>query len=402
MPPITPNTQTSSDGQNVITVDSGVSPVAHEPLHVPHKPASETTVPKAEDLVFADLIPQDTPSIPSTSLSQPPLVPPPPPAVTPPAEFTVTHVPVESDAPTKTEEHREEKIADAVAVSPSKTVASVPVIPLVEKTPETREDTVLEKIAKEEARVRSLEERRKHTQSDSERLFLERKELEDGVAPLLLDEKLAMEQIDALEKKKNEASTPSLQREIETERWKVEEKRRAIEDAKWPLSEKLEAVVAQIKEGESAFKELLAEELASTSRIAKLRTEAKQLDLKRELESITREREATEAELEQYRLLLENLESELHDTKESDAVALQAEHVVDAKADTARTLYEERVLAEERHKLEKERQEAEKKRWEAEDAIPDVTHSVEESEARLRAIKQEEDGVLARLRALDA
>ena len=58
--------------------------------------------------------------------------------------------------------------------------------------------------------------------------------------------------------------------------------------------------------------------------------------------------------------------------------AVKAEKAIDREAEGVQMLYEERVLADERHKLEDARKEAEQKRWEAEDAIPPIEHATDE------------------------
>ena len=320
------------------------------------------------------------------------------------------HVPHKPDAthPANAVAPAQEVVAEVSISTPVATSATaVSPAPVPQPTPPSDAPVVAEitlsieqKIELELIHQQGLEKRRIDTQVESAQLFHLRKQHEDELAPLLLDEKLAIEKIESLEKKKHESISMAERRKIEAERWESEEKRRAIEEARWPISEKLEAVVGQISDVEGTFKSIVAEEAEGNARIVKLRTEAKQQELVRDLDAITTEREATEAELEEYRQRRDALDEELRSTLERDEAALAAEHIIDTKIDSARTLYEERVLSEERRKLEIERRETEKGRWEAEDAIPDATNFVEESEARLREVKQKEDAVLAKLKAL--
>jgi hypothetical protein len=390
MPPTTPNpASSSSDGSIVpgaqhvpVTPDITSAPVSD--IAVPHKP---------------EVVVESTPSASELTATTPEVTPSPAPEVVPPsetAEVVAGSVTAEEDA----------LLAELLAGTPTASNTSdapTPPVLEVEHVPvapqAVPEKTLEEEEADIEIQSSAVLAKRKVVEADADKAFQERKTLEEDLAPMLLDEKLLIEQIDALDKKKAHAGKDEM-RTLEEERWKLEDARRALEERKWPIAEKLETVTGTIKAGESAFKSLLAEEAQLDTKKKQLAIAKEERNLHAELEVITKEREATEEELAKFTAEKTRLADALRETKATDESALKEEHVVDAKADTARTLYEERVLAESRRKLEEERRSAEKRRWEAEDALPGVTRSVEETEAHLASIKKEEADILAKLDAL--
>lgn len=237
-------------------------------------------------------------------------------------------------------------------------------------------------------------------EEESKKLFSEQKALEGKIAPVIAEEKNSVAKIAQLEKERLVAVDPHAARILETSRWEEEENRRGIEHRKWQIGEELEVVTQKIKEVERTFKALSAEEKNCRDVISSLQTKAKQRDLGIELEGVVKEKVATEAIFKQFQHERERLELLLRESIEREEETLTEERAVDRKTEGVGTLYEEQVLAGERHKLEDARKDAEQKRWEAEDLLPPAVHSADESGKHLAEIKKKESDIAAKLNAL--
>ncbi len=309
-----------------------------------------------------------------------------------PPDSTI-HVPHKPLPPT--EPPVEGVTAPSVPVStPQSEVAPPP------SSPQGEPLTFEEEIAKKEEALKKFIADRLRIEEDSRAIFSEKKTLEEKIAPILLEEKHSVDRIAILEKERLASKDLHSARAVEANRWTEEENRRSIEHRRWAVSEELELLLQKIHDSERAFKELSLEEEKSVRDIAALRIKIAQRELGLLLAQIQNEKGATLAELEKFTAEHARLEALLLDAAKSEEDALHAEDEVEKKSEGASSIYEEQVLAGERHKLEDARKEVEQKRWAAEDAIVPVSHSVLESQKHLDEITQREGEVLAKLDGL--
>lgn len=250
--------------------------------------------------------------------------------------------------------------------------------------------TLEEQITQKEIEQKTLVLERIGIEEESKELFSTRKALEEKITPIELEEKLSIEHILELEKERIEASDPHDARIAETNRWAEEERRRGIEHRRFLVAEELETLNQKIHEKELTFKTLLAKESECATQIAQLRIKIQQRDLAVELEAITTERAATEADHKRFSVEYERLTTLLNETTRAEEEAHAKEEIIEQKSTGVRTLYEEQVLAAERHKLEDARKEAEQRRWAAEDAIIPATEALTVNEEHLAEIKKKE------------
>lgn len=293
----------------------------------------------------------------------------------------------------------------ATATSPTVAVAPVVVTPLPDTVPAQPVSTevkksIAEQIVELEALLPGLEAQRFDVEEKSKGFFSKRKDLEDVLSPILLKENASLIRVHEIGEEEKSAMSPSERRILDKLRWDVEEERRNIEEEKWPVAEQLESVTHEIKESEHAFMALVSEEDEVRAKIKLLNVLSAQNALRADLEKIADEKGITEAELAARRAEHDRLTQLIHDSQKKETVVMGAEHIVDTKVVGADSLYEERLLAEERHKLEAERRLAEGERWKAEDAIVSVTKSEEESVAQLKAISEKEASIKAKIAEL--
>ena len=128
---------------------------------------------------------------------------------------------------------------------------------------------------------------------------------------------------------------------------------------------------------------------------------AKQRDLHTELDKIGGEKEATEEQLTALREEHSRLATLIADSQKKEKVLEADELKLDEKADVAGSFYEERILAEERHKIEEDRRKAEEAEWKAEDEIATVADSEKKSAAEMEVISAKEADVVAKLSELE-
>ena len=257
-----------------------------------------------------------------------------------------------------------------------------------------------EEIALIEKKMTEKAGERATIEEESKKLFSERHALEDAMTPIAEEEKAVLAQIVVYEKKRSLALDPHDARLAETARWEAEEHRRGIEHKKWAVAGELEAIDVKIKDVERRFKELSREMDTCASDIEKLRIKKAHKVLEEELAKASAERVATEEELKRFSEERARLEKLFQESVAREEEAITQEHAVEEKHEIVRSVYEEQVLAEERHKLEDARREAEQKRWEAEDAIPAVLHREAGSSQHLEEIKKKEAEILAKLDTL--
>ena len=299
------------------------------------------------------------------------------------------------------EEQKEEQKIDPQAVS-----GNEPLTPEDKTTskevPEVKSQKSFEdQIAEIESTLEGFATKRVTIEDKSTGYFSEHKVLEDALAPILLKEKLSVERLREIGEKEDAVRTGEERREISKQRWEEEDKRRVIEAEKWPIFEKLAAVEKNIKESEHAFMAVVSEEEVAKADIARLKIGAKQRDLHTELDKIGGEKEATEEQLTALREEHSRLATLIADSQKKEKVLEADELKLDEKADVAGSFYEERILAEERHKIEEDRRKAEEAEWKAEDEIATVADSEKKSAAEMEVISAKEADVVAKLSELE-
>ncbi len=285
--------------------------------------------------------------------------------------------------------------APSVAVSMPQTVVAPP-----PSSSQGEPQTLEEEITQKEDALKKFIADRLRIEEDSRAIFSEKKTLEEKIAPILLEERHSVDRIAILEKERLGSRDLHAARAVEENRWTEEANRRSIEHRRWSVSEELELLLQKIHDSERAFKELSLEEEKSIRDIAALRIKIVQRELGLLLAQIQNEKGATQAELEKFTTEHARLEALLLDAAKREEDALHAEDEVEKKSEGASSIYEEQVLAGERHKLEDARKEVEQKRWAAEDAIVPVSDSVLESRKHLDEITKKEGEILAKLNGL--
>lgn len=317
------------------------------------------------------------------------------PAITPHPTPEVPHKPGTSVTPTPAA-----VISEVTAPEVAAAVATLATSPSVVAAPTESKKTITEEIAELESLLPGLEARRFDVEEKSKEYFSKRKDLELTLSPVLQKENASLLRIHEIEEKEKSAMSPADRRILDKQRWEAEEERHNIEEEKWPIAEQLESVTHEIKESEHSFMALMSEEAEVRAKIKQLNILSEQNALHAQLEKVTGEKSTTLTDLAALRAEHERLSQLIRDTQKQETVVMGAEHIVDSKVGGAGSLYEERVLAEERHKLEAARRMAEEARWKAEDAIVTVTKSEEENAAQLQAISEKESDIKAKIARL--
>lgn len=243
--------------------------------------------------------------------------------------------------------------------------------------------------------------KRKEIEEHTAKLFATRRTIEEALAPIQKEASGVAAELARIESEERSAAVGSDDRRSkEQARWEVIEKMRGIDERKWKVKENLEAVLGEIKDEEAEYKKLNEEEESIRKRIHDLKIEIKRRELKADLDKILEERGSAEdriSELESERKRVEALLSETQSKEESlekDAADTAKKVLV------AKSLGEERMLADERYRLEKERHETEEERWKTEDDIKHVRGDIGEAEKKLKEITRKEEDVKKRLEAL--
>jgi septal ring factor EnvC (AmiA/AmiB activator) len=296
-------------------------------------------------------------------------------------------------------------MAEIAEVEPN-IVAPAPSVPAPVGVPPAAVPFVSEKsfedqIADLERDMKALEEKRKTIEEHTSKLFATRRTIEETLAPIQKEVKEIAAEISRIEEaeKKTEAGSEARRAE-EKKRWEAIEKSRSIDEGKWKVKENLESVLNDIKTEETAYQTASDEEASIHGRIQKLHVEAKRRDLNADLDKILTERGTIQTKLDELSQERARIEALLHEAeiKESE---IEGE-VVDTtkKLSSAKTLGEERMLADARYRLEKERHDVEEERWKAEDELKHVGGDITEATKKLDEIKKKEEDVKKRLDAL--
>lgn len=258
-----------------------------------------------------------------------------------------------------------------------------------------------DQIAKLESDLKDLAAKRKSIEEHTAKLFVTRRTVEDTLAPILSEAKgIAAELAKVEEAEKRSAEGGAERRGHERKRWEIVEKMRGIDERKWKVRENLDAVLADIKQEEENYKQFGDEEQSVKDRIEKLHIEAKRREFKAELDKITEERGSVESKLGELDAERSRVEQLLKDTQSKETSIESEEADTAKKLAGAKTLGEERMLADARYRLEKERHDIEEARWKTEDDIKHVRGDIGESEVKLKEIKRKEEEVKKKLAEL--
>ena len=283
-------------------------------------------------------------------------------------------------------------MAEIAAVGPNVVTPAAPSVP---------EKSFEEQIADLERDMKALGEKRKTIEAHTNKLFATRQTIEETLAPILKDAKDIGAEIARIEEaeKKTEMGSEARRGE-EKKRWEAIEKSRTIDERKWKVKENLEGVLNDIKAEESAYQSASDEEASLRDRIQKLHVEAKRRDLKADLDKILGERGTAQEKLDELSAERASVEALLREaeTKESKLEGEVADTA--KKLSTAKSLGEERMLADSRYRLEKERHDVEEERWKAEDEMKHVGGDITDATKKLDEVKKREEDVKKRLDAL--
>ncbi len=186
-------------------------------------------------------------------------------------------------------------------------------------------------------------------------------------------------------------------REHEKKRWEIVEKERALDERKWMVKENLEAVLKELTDEENTYKKLGDDEEDMRRRIKALIIEGKRRDLQAELDKIVDERGSAEGKLSELAVERDRVEMLLKKTQSKEGeIETEVEGTL-KKISSAKTLAEERVLADTRYRLERERHDIEEDRWKTEDDIAHVRGDMTEAGKKLEEIKKKEAEVKKKL-----
>jgi hypothetical protein len=152
-----------------------------------------------------------------------------------------------------------------------------------------------------------------------------------------------------------------------------------------------------MKGKEMLHQSIIDEEFSIKKKIHELETEQKRIELNVKLELITRNRGDAELQLADIVKEKMNIEALLHETEVKEKTIEGGEHDTEQKMTAAKTVKEERALAEARAQLEKERHEIEEARWRAEDQADALGLSAADAEKSLEDIKKQEAELIAKL-----
>jgi len=121
-----------------------------------------------------------------------------------------------------------------------------------------------EKMLQEKANLKNdffqLSDRKKTAEVLKNDILMQKERLETELEKTLEKEKITEDALEVIESKEREISVPEKKREIEKERWKMEDNRKGLEEKKWELEKEKNRLSNLLKEKEVEYQQFFKEE----------------------------------------------------------------------------------------------------------------------------------------------
>lgn len=248
------------------------------------------------------------------------------------------------------------------------------------KGPEQKKKFLLEEKAK-------LREEKNRIDRDFENLIVEKRPLDVKKAALLKEVDILHKSFDiiaqreesmkergkSIEKREAAAKTPEERRNIEKERWSVEERIRELEKRRWPWDEKLRMIKEKIEEVDSEYSGTREKEAELRKRQEKIKQreenieiEIERIDLEEKLQRVRRLKEPLDKSKAEFSEELSRAEKKLEMIIGQEKGIEEDKRLIEQEEEMAKDFKNRRKLEEERWEVEEKRRKIESERWEAE------------------------------------
>jgi len=211
-----------------------------------------------------------------------------------------------------------------------------------------------------------------------------------------------------LEEKTLIAKTADQRKNLEKQRWGIEEKRRDLEKKRWPWDEKLKGITVKLESVDKKSADIDAKERELNDKYAKSNKEEDNIDLKLrkiELSGILSDTKGLRDSFSKKRveigLDINKIKVRLNEVLGQDKKINEEKQVIEQKESGEQNSTQKRELEKQRWTIEEQRRNIETKRWQLDEEKERLENHLSKIEGRLESVSAKEKAILSEISGID-